>query len=150
MNTFKRGAPLPLPHLPTLLSGTLYLQDLSKWTLTDPSLIPQQQEDIYFAIRLANYVLKAGAASYGHTSILVVEARVLRDGVTAAIQAGFNRLCIERDNLVVIQALKGKSHVPWKIDTIIEDIPSWVYIPWYPIPYYSYISGGKYDRWLAL
>ena len=58
-------------------------------------------------------LLKEGAANYGSTSILVAEARVLRGGVNAAIQVGFNNICIEGDNLILIQALKGNILVPW-------------------------------------
>jgi len=57
-------------------------------------------------------LLRAGAASYGHTSVLVAKARALRDGITTAIQASFNKLCTEGDNLLVIQVLKGDAHVP--------------------------------------
>ena len=52
----------------------------------------------------------------------MAEARALRDGIAAAIQARFTKLHIEGDNLIVIQALTGKSIVPWKIGTIIDDI----------------------------
>ena len=69
---------------------------------------------------------KVGANPQGHTSILVAEARALRDGVEAVVQAGFTKLCIEGDNLIVIQALTGKFIVPWKIDTIIEDLHIWL------------------------
>ena len=56
-------------------------------------------------------VLKVGAANYGHTSILVAEARALKDGVSAAIQTGYRNLLIEGDNTIVIQALTGKIQV---------------------------------------
>ena len=70
-------------------------------------------------------LIKAGATYYGDTSILVAEARALRDGLRLAIQAGFTNIIIEGDNKTVIQALKGMVHVPWKISTIIEDIHAW-------------------------
>ena len=37
-------------------------------------------------------LLQAGTANYGTTSMVVAEARALRDGVSAAIQSGFNSL----------------------------------------------------------
>jgi len=71
-------------------------------------------------------LLKVGATNYGITSIVVAEAGALRDGVSAAIQSGFNSLWIEGDNTTVIQALAGKTQVSWKITTIIEDIRTWL------------------------
>ena len=40
-------------------------------------------------------VIKTGAANYGQSSILVAEARALRDAVQVANQAGCTRLCIK-------------------------------------------------------
>ena len=57
-------------------------------------------------------LLKIGAANYGTTSITVAEARALKDGVSATIQAGYRRLLIEGDDNTVIQALIGKTQVP--------------------------------------
>lgn len=53
-------------------------------------------------------LFKAGAVNYGSTSIIVAEARALKDGVHAAIQAGYKRLLIEGDNSTLIQALVDK------------------------------------------
>ena len=41
------------------------------------------------------------------TSSLVVEARALKDGIFLAVQAGYSRISIEGDNMIVIQALKA-------------------------------------------
>jgi len=57
-------------------------------------------------------LIKAGAVYYGHTSILVAEARALRDGVNSAIQVGFNKIVIEDNNQIVIQALKRNIQIP--------------------------------------
>jgi len=51
-------------------------------------------------------LVKAEASYYGDTSILVAEARALRDGLRATIQAGFKKIAIEGDNKILIQALK--------------------------------------------
>ena len=67
-------------------------------------------------------VIKTGAANYGHSSIMVAEARPLRDGVKIANQAGFRKLYIEGDNCTIIKALQGKNSVPWQISTILEDV----------------------------
>ena len=71
-------------------------------------------------------VLKVGSAYYGQTLIIVAEARELRDGVYEAIKAGFNKLTIEGDNLIVIHVLKGTISVPWHISNIIEHVCLWL------------------------
>ena len=40
-------------------------------------------------------LIKAGATNYGSASILMAEARALRDEVRTAIQAGYNKMEIE-------------------------------------------------------
>ena len=63
-----------------------------------------------------------GASNYAASSILVAEGRALRDGIHATIMAGFSRLQIEGDNLIVIEALQGKPAIPWRINYIIQDV----------------------------
>ena len=53
-------------------------------------------------------LLKAGAAHYGNSGILVTEARALRDGVKAAAHLGIKHLQIEGDNATVIRTLRGE------------------------------------------
>jgi len=67
-------------------------------------------------------VLRLGAAFYGTTSILVAEARALREGVAATCQVGFHHLIIEGNNKIVIHALDGAIQIPWSIQYIIKDI----------------------------
>ena len=67
-------------------------------------------------------LIKASAANYGDTTILVAEARALRDGVQAAVQAGYNNIFIEGDNLTVIKAVNGEGQTPWRISNIIRDV----------------------------
>ena len=66
-------------------------------------------------------LLKAGAAYYGNTSILVAETRALHDGLNLAIQVESDHLIVEGDN----KAIEGKIHIPWQIHYIIEDIQAW-------------------------
>jgi len=66
--------------------------------------------------------LLTGASNYGASSIIVAEARALRDGVQAATRAGYRWLQVEGDNLTVIEALQGKSAIPWQINHIIQDV----------------------------
>jgi len=49
------------------------------------------------------------------TSILVAEARALRDGLNLALQAGIHQLIIEGDNKIAIQALEGSIKIHWSI-----------------------------------
>jgi len=66
-----------------------------------------------------------GSCFYGTTSILVAEARALRDGLQVAIQAGIRNLNIKGDNKIVLQAIEGKICTPWHIQHIIDDILQW-------------------------
>ena len=93
--------------------------------------------------------LKAGAANYGSTSIMVAEARALKDGVHAVIQAGYKRLLIEGDNSTVIQALASKSQVPWKIATIIDDIQIWLNHDFQLQVIHIYREANMVADWLA-
>ena len=54
----------------------------------------------------------------------MAEAQALKDGVFLVIQARYRNITIEGDNLIVIQALKGKVQIPWQIANIVEDIHS--------------------------
>jgi len=67
-------------------------------------------------------VVMIGTSNYGSTSIMVAEGRALKDGIQAASAAGYNRLHIEGDNLTVIEALQGKTSIPWQLTNIIQDI----------------------------
>jgi len=46
-----------------------------------------------------------GVANYENALIIVAEGRALKDGIQAAVVAGYKMLEIEGDNLVVIGAL---------------------------------------------
>jgi len=52
----------------------------------------------------------------------VAEARALRDGVRAVVEAGFKKVLIEGDNSIVIQALQGRFTVPWQIAGLLRDV----------------------------
>ena len=60
-------------------------------------------------------MLRQEQTIYGDTSILVAEARVLRDGLRLTIQVGFKHIAIEGDNKIMIQALKENIQILWKI-----------------------------------
>jgi len=67
-------------------------------------------------------LIKAGAAHYGESGILVMEARALRDGVIAAAHLGIKHLLIGGDNATVIRALQGEVSPPWQIAGIMQDV----------------------------
>jgi len=71
-------------------------------------------------------LIKAGAAHYGDATILVAEARALRDGVRAVVEAGFKKVVIEGDNAIVIQALQGRCKVPWQIEGLLRDVSYYI------------------------
>ena len=64
-------------------------------------------------------VLLAGACNYGNTTVAMGESRALRDGMEAALNAGYSTLEVEGDNSLVIAAVKGEIWVPWRIKTVI-------------------------------
>jgi len=66
--------------------------------------------------------VQAGARFLEHASVLVAEATAMRDGICAALQAGFRRLEVEGDNVIVLKAVQKQMHPPWQIATILEDI----------------------------
>ena len=71
-------------------------------------------------------ILRVGSSYYGCTSIIVAEARALRDGVQEAYATGFKKLIIERDNEVIIKVLLGTTSTPWQISNIIKDVRFWL------------------------
>jgi len=66
--------------------------------------------------------IQAGTRFLEHASILVAEAMAMRDGINAALQAGFRRLEVEGDNQVVLNAVQKAIHPPWQIASLLEDI----------------------------
>jgi len=58
------------------------------------------------------------------TLIILAEAPALRDGVNEACAAGYKKLIIEGDNLVIIRALLGTTSTPWQITNILNDVRS--------------------------
>ena len=55
-------------------------------------------------------------------SALIAEVMGLRDDIKAALGARIQYLKVEGDNQIVIDAIKGLAHAPWKIQTLTQDI----------------------------
>ena len=67
-------------------------------------------------------VLLAGACNYGSTTVAMAESCALRDGLVAAVRAGFYALDVEGDNSLVIAAVSTNTGIPWRVRTVIHDI----------------------------
>ena len=63
-----------------------------------------------------------GATNYCNASIIMVEERALRDGMQVVVATRYKNLDIERDNLIVIGALKGQTEISWQIRNVIKYI----------------------------
>ena len=67
-------------------------------------------------------MLLAGTRFLEQAPILVAEATAVRDGIIAALEAGYRCIAVESDNQVVISAIQARIKPPWQIATTIEDI----------------------------
>ena len=66
--------------------------------------------------------IMAGTRYLAHAPILVAEVTAIRDGLKAALEAGYRHIEVEGDNQVVISAIQGRISPPWQIASLIEDI----------------------------
>ena len=64
----------------------------------------------------------AGSRFMKHASVIVAEATSMRDGISAALNAGFRKILVEGDNQIVINAIQKQMHTPWQIAPLLEDI----------------------------
>ena len=64
----------------------------------------------------------AGSRFMENAPILVAEATAMRDGICAALQAGYRKIQVEGDNQIVIRAVQKQIHTPWQIGPILQDI----------------------------
>ena len=67
-------------------------------------------------------VLLIGACNYGTTTVAMAESRALRDGLEAAVRAGYSALDVEGDNSLVVAAVTTSIGIPWRVKTVIHDI----------------------------
>ena len=93
--------------------------------------------------------ISAGVRFLEQASILVAEATAMRDGVRAAIQAGFSRLEVEGDNQIVIQAVQKQIQVPWQIAPILEDIWNMITCCESVLFKHTYREGNMAVDWMA-
>ena len=64
----------------------------------------------------------AGTRFMEHASVIVTEATAMRDGICAALNAGYRKILVEGDNQIVIKAIQNQIHIPWRIVPLFEDI----------------------------
>ena len=64
----------------------------------------------------------AGSRFMENAPILVAEATAMRDGICAAVQAGYRKIQVEGDNQIVIRAVQKQIHTPWQIASLLHDI----------------------------
>jgi len=94
-------------------------------------------------------VIKAGAAHYREPSILVAEARTLRDEVKAVANARFKRVLIEGDHATVNRTLRGEASSPWQIAAIIQDVNKYLRTMIYVSISHVYREANMATDWLS-
>lgn len=68
--------------------------------------------------------LLAGFKNISHSSILVVEAKVVKDALCSALEKNFSRIQMGGDFKLVIDCINKKCLIPWCLKSIIKDILS--------------------------
>lgn len=93
--------------------------------------------------------IQAASFSLGGASVLVAEATAMRNGIKAALQAGFTDIHIEGDNKILIQAVQGHIQVPWEIQVLIQDIHTFLQHCNTVIVTHIFRQGNRAANWLA-
>jgi len=73
----------------------------------------------------------------------------MRDGLQAALALGCHNLIVEGDNQIVIQAIQGKIHIPWQIQTLIRDIHNMLPSTVHCLFQHTYREGNVAADWMA-
>jgi len=97
----------------------------------------------------SGHLLQAGAFNLGAASILVAEATAMRNGLRAAIEAGFSNIYIEGDNKILIQAVQGRIQIPWEIQVLVQDIIFFLQKCNHVIVHHIFREGNRAADWLA-
>jgi len=93
--------------------------------------------------------LQAGACNLGGASILVAEATAMRNGLRAAIKAGFTNIHIEGDNKILIHAVQGRIQTPWEIQVLVQDIHYYLQTCTSVIVHHIFREDNRAADWLA-
>jgi len=57
---------------------------------------------------------------------LVAEATAMRNGIKAAVRLGFKNIHVEGNNQILIRAIKDQIEAPWQIQTLVQDIKTYL------------------------
>jgi len=113
----------------------------------DPKL--QNAAGGYIIRDWSGHLIQAGAFNLGAASILIAEATAMRNGVRAALEAGFNNIHIEGDNKILIQAVQGRIQPPWEIQVLVQDILYYLQNYNHVIVHHIFREGNRAADWLA-
>ena len=80
---------------------------------------------------------------------MVAEATAIRNGLRAAITAGFTNIHIEGDNKILIQAVQGRIQTPWEIQVLVQDIHYYLQTCNHVIINHIFTEGNRAADWLA-
>ena len=97
----------------------------------------------------SGHLLQAGAFNLGAASVLIAEATAMRNGLRAAIEAGFSNIHIEGDNKILIQAVQGRIQPPWEIQVLVQDIIYFLQKCNHVIVHHIFREGNRAADWLA-
>ena len=115
----------------------------------DGSKSSQQAAGGYVIRDWTGRFLQAGTCNLGAASILVAEATAMRNGLRAAIQAGFTNIHIEGDNKILIHAVQGRIQPPWEIPVLVQDIHYYLQTCNNVIVHHIFREGNRAADWLA-
>lgn len=65
--------------------------------------------------------IRAGTTNLQVASGLVAESTTMHNGVHVIIQAEYRSIVLKGDNQVLIKAIKGDIHIPFEMQTLVED-----------------------------
>ena len=97
----------------------------------------------------SGHLLQAEAFNLGAASILLAEATAMRNGIRAAVAAGFSNIHIEGDNKTLIQAVQGYIQSPWEIQVLVQDILYFFQKCNHVIVNHIFREGNRAADWLA-
>lgn len=152
---------LSLPYHPPLPHHSPRSRSHSKWIMWrkppggfvklnfDGSKSSQGAAGGYLIRDWTGRFLQAASFNLGCSSVLVAEATALRNGVQAAVQAGFKNIHIEGDNRTLIQAVLKEIHVPWEIQVLVQDISTFITSFTHVVINHTFRQGNRAADWLA-
>lgn len=87
----------------------------------------------------------ASATQLCYGDVLIAEAITLCEGLRQALCKGYDTIHVKGDSLLLIQAINGKMHAPWRIKLLMLDIYSEVGWPLCSNHVHSCFSESKFS-----